>query len=86
LTGQKLMNQLVEDFLQYSVRARQAGAHTETYSALLNKFVAWAAKQGLSDWKSVELPTLMAFLQQRREQVLPTSPKSLRAASAGDLY
>jgi integrase/recombinase XerD len=82
------MNQLVEDFLQYLRHERGQAEHTQrTYSALLNKFVAWAAKQGLSDWKSVELPHLMAFLQHERERVLANQPKeSPRRLSSESLY
>ena len=82
------MNQLVEDFLQYLRHERGQAEHTQrTYSALLNKFVAWAAKQGLSDWKSVELPHLMAFLQHERERALANQPKeSPRRLSSESLY
>src|ERR1035441_4233222 len=81
------MNQLVEDFLQYLRHERGQAEHTQrTYSALLNKFVAWAAKQGLSDWKSVELPHLMTFLQHERERALANQPKELRAASAARAF
>ena len=58
------MQTLVEDFLQYLRHERGQAEHTQrTYAALLNKFVAWAGEQGLSDWKAVELPHLMSFLQ-----------------------
>ena len=82
------MNQLVEDFLQYLRHERGQAEHTQrTYAALLNKFVAWAAKQGLSDWKSVEFPHLMAFLQHERERALANEPKeSARRLSSESLY
>jgi integrase/recombinase XerD len=82
------MNQLVEDFLQYLRHERGQAEHTQrTYAALLNKFVAWAAKQGLSDWKSVELAHLMAFLQHERERALANQPKeSPRRLSSESLY
>ena len=65
------MQTLVEDFLQYLRHERGQAEHTQrTYAALLNKFVAWAARQGISDWKSVELRHLMAFLQHERERAL----------------
>ncbi len=82
------MNQLVEDFLQYLRHERGQAEHTQrTYAALLNKFVAWAAKQGITDWKSVEFPHLMAFLQHERERALANEPKeSVRRLSSESLY
>jgi integrase/recombinase XerD len=81
------MNQLVEDFLQYLRHERGQAEHTQrTYAALLNKFVAWAGKQGLSDWKSVELRHLMAFLQHERERALANQPKESPAASAARAF
>jgi integrase/recombinase XerD len=82
------MNQLVEDFLQYLRHERGQAEHTQrTYAALLNKFVAWAAKQGITDWKSVEFPHLMAFLQHERERALANEPKeSARRLSSESLY
>ena len=59
---------LVEDFLQHLRHERGQAEHTQkTYAALLNKFVAWAAKQHLTDWNSVEFRHLMSFLQHERE-------------------
>ncbi len=82
------MNQLVEDFLQYLRHERGQAEHTQrTYAALLNKFVAWAAQQGISDWQSVELRHLMAFLQHERERGLANQPKeSARRLSSESLY
>jgi integrase/recombinase XerD len=82
------MTQLVEDFLQYLRHERGQAEHTQkTYAALLNKFVVWAAKQEISDWKSVELPHLMAFLQHERERALANQPKeSARRLSSESLY
>ena len=82
------MNQLVEDFLQYLRHERGQAEHTQrTYAALLNKFVAWAEKQGLADWKSVEFSHLMAFLQHERERALANQPKeSPRRLSSESLY
>jgi len=65
------MQSLVEDFLQYLRHERGQAEHTQkTYAALLGKFTAWAGRQGLSDWKQVELRHLMAFLQHERERNL----------------
>ncbi len=82
------MNQLVEDFLQYLRHERGQAEHTQkTYAALLAKFVAWATKEGLSDWKSVELRHLMAFLQHERDRSLANQPKeSPRRLSSESLY
>jgi integrase/recombinase XerD len=61
------MNSLVEDFLQYLRHERGQSDNTaKTYAALLGKFTAWADKQGLTDWKQVDLKQLMAFLQFER--------------------
>ena len=82
------MQTLVEDFLQYLRHERGQAEHTQrTYAALLNKFVAWAAKQNLTDWKQVELKHLMAFLQHERERALADEPKdSPRRLSSESLY
>lgn len=61
------MQTLVEDFLQYLRHERGQSDNTaKTYAALLGKFVAWAEKEKLSDWKQVEFKHLMAFLQHER--------------------
>jgi integrase/recombinase XerD len=82
------MQTLVEDFLQYLRHERGQAEHTQrTYAALLNKFLAWADKQGLSDWKAVELRHLMSFLQSERERALANQPKeSLRRLSSESVY
>lgn len=69
------MQTLVEDFLQHLRHERGQAEHTQrTYAALLNRFVVWAENAGLSDWKSVELKHLMAFLQHERERELKNGP------------
>jgi integrase/recombinase XerD len=71
-----LVQTLVEDFLQYLRHERGQAEHTQkTYAGLLNKFIAWAGKQGVPDWKSVELRHLMSFLQYERERSLVNQPK-----------
>jgi len=82
------MQTLVEDFLQYLRHERGQAEHTQkTYALLLGKFVTWAEAQGLSDWKSVELRHLMAFLQHERERALANQPKdSPRRLSSESLY
>jgi integrase/recombinase XerD len=74
---------LVEDFLQYLRHERGQSDNTaKTYAALLGKFTDWAAKQNLTDWQSVELKHLMAFLQhERARNLLPVGRASSRAAT-----
>jgi integrase/recombinase XerD len=83
-----LMQNLVEDFLQYLRHERGQADHTQrTYAALLNKFVTWAAAQGLADWQSVELRHLMAFLEHERQRALLNQPKdSPRRLSSESVY
>ncbi len=82
------MNQLVEDFLQYIRHERGQAEHTQkTYALVLSRFVAWAEKHGLPDWKSVELRHLMSFFQHERERALAHQPKdSPRRLSSDSLY
>src|SRR6266446_10557056 len=82
------MHALVEDFLQHSRHERGQADHTQrTYAALLNKFVGWSEKEGVNDWKSVELRHLMAFLEHERQRALANQPKdSRRRLSSESLY
>jgi integrase/recombinase XerD len=84
----RLMQTLIEDFLQYLRHERGQAEHTQkTYAGLLNHFVAWAQKQNLTDWKSVELKHLMDFLQHERERALAHEPKeSSRRLSNESVY
>jgi integrase/recombinase XerD len=82
------MQTLVEDFLQYLRHERGQAEHTQkTYASLLNKFTSWAAKNGLSDWKAVELKHLMTFLEHERTRHLVNEPKeSARRLSSESVY
>jgi integrase/recombinase XerD len=82
------MQNLIEDFLQFLRHERGQSDNTaKTYAAVLGKFVAWAQKQNLSDWKQIELKHLMSFLQHERERNLETEPKdSPRRLSGESLY
>jgi integrase/recombinase XerD len=82
------MQTLVEDFLQYLRHERGQAEHTQkTYAALLKKFTDWAAKQNLTDWKSVELRHLMAFLQYERQRPMADEPKeSIKRLSSESVY
>ena len=79
------MQTLVEDFLQYLRHERGQSDNTaKTYAALLGKFTAWAAKQNLTDWPSVELKHLMAFLQHERARPLADEPKESTKRLSGE--
>jgi integrase/recombinase XerD len=82
------MQALVEDFLQYLRHERGQSEHTaRTYAGLLNRFVAWAQRHGLSDWRQVALRHLHAFLQS--EQARPPAradEQSPRRLSTESLY
>ena len=82
------MQSLVEDFLEHLRHERGQAAHTQrTYAALLGRFVNWAEKEQIGDWKSVELRHLMSFLQHERERTLANQPKdSPRRLSSESVY
>jgi len=82
------MQNLVEDFLQFLRLERGQSDNTaRTYAALLGKFITWAQKQNLTDWKQVELRHLMSFLQHERERHLETESKdSPRKLSGESVY
>ncbi|HEV2453665.1 MAG TPA: site-specific tyrosine recombinase/integron integrase [Verrucomicrobiae bacterium] len=82
------MQNLVDDFLQYLRHERGQSENTvKTYAAVLGKFVAWAEKQPIRDWKDVDLRQLMSFLQHERERQLETGPKdSARKLSGESVY
>jgi integrase/recombinase XerD len=82
------MQNLVEDFLQFLRHERGQSDNTaKTYSALLGKFIAWAGKNKITDWKSVELRHLMSFLQYERERHLKNAPSnSTRRLSSESVY
>ncbi len=82
------MQALIEDFLQYLRHERGQAEHTQkTYAALLNKFIVWAGKNAVTDWKQVELKHLMAFLQHERERPLADEPKeSTKRLSSESVY
>jgi integrase/recombinase XerD len=82
------MQTLVEDFLQYLRLERGQSDNTaKTYAALLGKFVAWAEKYQLTDWKAVEFKHLTAFLQHERTRLPADVPKgSARRLSGESVY
>ena len=69
------MHELVEDFIQYLRNERGQSENTQkTYFALLHQFVAWAEKEGLRDWRAIELAHFIAFLQHERARALAHQP------------
>jgi integrase/recombinase XerD len=82
------MRNLVEDFLVYLRHERGQSEQTQkTYAALLFNFVAWAEKRAFTDWKDVQLPDLMAFLDDERTRHLKNQPDtSTRKLSSESLY
>ncbi len=82
------MQNLVEDFLTYLRHERgQADNTAKTYAAMLGRFVAWAEKQNLRDWRTVDLKHLMAYLQHERERTPADLPKESTAKlSSESLY
>jgi integrase/recombinase XerD len=82
------MRELVEDFIQHLRNERGQSENTQkTYFTLLNQFVAWADKQGLTDWRAVQLPHLMAFLQHERGRTPARQPEtSARRLSSESVY
>ncbi len=79
------MQDLVEDFLTYLRLERGQSEQTQkTYAALLGKFTAWAEAEGLSNWRSVDLKHLMAFLQIERERVPKDQPKESAARMSSE--
>jgi integrase/recombinase XerD len=79
---------LVEDFLQYLRNERGQSENThKTYAALLGKFLAWAEKQRLSDWREIELRHLTEFLLHEQQRKLANADeKSTRKLSTSSLY
>ena len=76
------MQTLVEDFLQFLRHERGQSEHTQkTYAALLKKFVAWAESQKLTNWKSVELRHLTAFLLHERDRLVENQPRKAARAN-----
>ena len=82
------MEQFLEDFLVYLRHERGQSENTaETYNGLLRRFVAWASKQKLSDWKQVELKHLMQFLEHERTRPLENQPEeSKKRLSSESVY
>jgi integrase/recombinase XerD len=79
------MHTLVEDFLQFLRHERGLSDNTaKTYAALLGKFIAWAKKEKVADWGSVELKHLTGFLQSERTRPLADEPKASNKRLSGE--
>ena len=77
-----------EDFLQFLRHERGQSEHTQkSYASSLKRFVDWAQAQTITDWKSVRLSHLMAFLTHERERPLANSEeKSPRKLSSESVF
>ena len=82
------METLVEDFLQYLRHERgQSELTQKTYQGLLDKFIVWARKQKIADWRAVTLSHLTAFLGHEQQRALNNQPpESTRRLSTSSLY
>ncbi|MBI3881113.1 MAG: tyrosine recombinase [Verrucomicrobia bacterium] len=82
------MHALVEDFLFYLRHERGQAEHTQkTYALALGRFVKWAEKKNLADWRAVELPHLMDYLAHERQRGLKHEEKtSTRRLTAASIY
>ncbi len=82
------MQELIEDFLQHIRNERGQAEHTQrTYSALLGRFVKWAADQRLNDWRKVELKHLTEFLLNEQQRKIARTPKdSQKKLSTSSIY
>lgn len=82
------MENLVEDFLQYSRSEKGQAEHTQrTYATLLGKFLKWSNERGLKDWREVELKHLTEFLLAEQKRRLANAPEdSNRKLSTSSIY
>jgi integrase/recombinase XerD len=83
-----VMDELVEDFVQYLRNERGQSEQTQkTYKGLLDKFIVWSGKRGLTDWKAVGLSDLTAFLLEEQHRAVDGEPaESVRRLSTSTLY
>jgi integrase/recombinase XerD len=79
---------LIEEFLQFLRHERGQSALTQrTYKVMLDRFAAWAAAQGVSQWQQVRLAHLTGFLRSEHQRTPlnpPTDPH--RRLSPDTLY
>jgi integrase/recombinase XerD len=82
------VQELVEDFIQHLRNERGQSENTQqTYFGLLKGFTSWANREGINDWRQVQLPHLLKFLQSERTRRLAHEPEeSPRRLSGQTLY
>ena len=82
------MQTLVEEFLVYLRHERGRSVQTQkVYAAMLNRFIAWAERQDLHEWRAVEFAHLTAFLDHERQRGLENEPEpTARTLSPESLY
>src|SRR5687768_5089246 len=69
------MEALVEDFLVYLRHERGESDNTaQTYAGLLGRFVRWAAREKINDWKQVQFNDLARYLEHERKRELEIEP------------
>jgi integrase/recombinase XerD len=79
------MRTLLEDFLQYLRHERGQAEHTQrTYAALLGRFVDWAEKRGITDWRTVGLSQLLDYLKEERNRPLKGDLESSTRRLSGE--
>ena len=82
------MQTLVEEFLVYLRHERGRSVQTQkVYAAMLHRFIAWAERQGVREWRAVEFAHLTAFLEHERQRGLENEPEpTTRKLSSESLY
>lgn len=82
------MQELLEDFLQHLRNERGHAEHTQrTYSALLGRFIKWAAERGIGNWREVELKHLTDFLVHEQQRKIARTPEdSNKRLSTSSIY
>src|SRR4051812_25682613 len=82
------MQELLEDFLQHLRNERGQAEHTQrTYSALLGRFIGWAAERGISNWREIELKHLTDFLlHEQQRKIARTADDSNKRLSTSSIY
>jgi len=74
--GCGILQNLVEDFLQYLRNERGQAENTQkAYAALLGKFITWAEGHQVTDWRQVQLSHLLSFLDHERKRPLANQKK-----------
>lgn len=82
------METLVDDFLIHLRHERGQSEQTQKlYAGLLRRFVAWAARRGVTEWGAVGLADLTDYLQDERRRAPAHAPEgSSRVLSSETVY